>query len=67
MEDTGAGDDVLSAIDEDHQDWYDAAMKAVQEAGVQGTPTVFVNGKKLEGASVGDMATRLEQLIAQAK
>lgn len=67
VEDTGAGDDVLSAIDEDHQDWYDAAMKAVQEAGVQGTPTVFVNGKKLEGASVGDMATRLEQLIAQAK
>jgi protein-disulfide isomerase len=67
VEDTGAGDDVLSAIDEDHQDWYDAAMKAVQQAGVQGTPTVFVNGKKLEAASVGEMATRLEQLIAQAK
>jgi protein-disulfide isomerase len=67
VEDTGAGDDVLAAIDDDHQEWYDAAMQAVQEAGVRATPTVFVNGRKLEGASVGDMATKLEQLIAQTK
>lgn len=66
VEDTGVSDDVVQAAGEDHQQWFDAARKAVDEAGVQGTPTVFVDGKQISGqSSVGQMADQLEQLIAE--
>jgi protein-disulfide isomerase len=67
VEDTGAGEAAVSAIQDDHEAWFTAAMKAAKDAHVQGTPTVLVNGQPLQAPSVGAMATQLEQMIAKGK
>jgi protein-disulfide isomerase len=41
-----------------------AADAAATKAGVDGTPTVYVNGKPLQGSSVSDMADKLEKIVA---
>ncbi len=41
-----------------------AADATATKAGVDGTPTVFVNGKPLEGSSVSDMADNLEKIVS---
>ena len=43
-----------------------AADAAATKAGVSGTPTVYVNGKPLEGSSVSDMADNLEKIVSGA-
>jgi protein-disulfide isomerase len=55
---------VEQAVEDADPAWKDAADKAASAAGVDGTPTVFVNGKKLAGASISDMADNLERMIA---
>lgn len=43
---------------------YEKAMDALaSSAGVDSTPTVYVNGQMLKGASISDMADNLENLI----
>ena len=41
-----------------------AADAAAAKAGVDGTPTVYVNGKPLEGSSISDMADNLEKIVS---
>ena len=41
-----------------------AADAAATKAGVDGTPTVLVDGKALEGSSVSDMADNLEKIVS---
>jgi protein-disulfide isomerase len=66
VKDTGVSDDVVQAAGEDHQAWFQAARQAVEDNGVQGTPTVFVDGKQISGqSSVGQMADQLEKIIAE--
>jgi protein-disulfide isomerase len=55
---------VLGAIKDPNQEFVDAADAVATKAGVEGTPTVFVNGKELQGASVGEMSDNLKKLIA---
>jgi protein-disulfide isomerase len=54
---------VLKAAAQDDPEFVQAAGAAAREAGVQGTPTVLVDGKKLEGASVADMVDNLEKML----
>ena len=48
----------------DDPEFVEAADAAATEAGVEGTPTVLVNGKPLEGSSVSDMADNLEKIVS---
>lgn len=48
------------------QSWVDAADAAARKAGVKGTPTVFVDGKPLQGTSIGAMADNLQRRINAA-
>ena len=58
---------VLDAVRQaSDQTFVDAADAAAKKAGVTGTPTVFVNGKQLGGASVSDEVSALEKMISQA-
>jgi protein-disulfide isomerase len=54
---------VLDAIKQPDQAFVDAADADAQKAGVQGTPTVFVNGKELQG-SVAELSDQLKKLGA---
>lgn len=56
---------VLDAIGQEDQDFVKAAGAVAQQAGIKGTPTVLVDGKRLEGDSVTAMADRLEEMIAR--
>jgi protein-disulfide isomerase len=55
---------VEKAVEANDPAWKDAADQAATAAGVDSTPTVFVNGKPLAGATVTDMADNLERMIA---
>ena len=58
---------VLAAVEKASDPTFVAAADAAAtKAGVSGTPTVFVNGKELQGTSVSDTADRLEKMISQA-
>ncbi|MET0837607.1 MAG: thioredoxin domain-containing protein [Marmoricola sp.] len=56
-------DDVLAAMREPHQEFVDAADANAREAGIEGTPTVLVDGEKLTGAP-SEMADQLEERLA---
>lgn len=53
------------AIEAGGTEWNTAMAKAASEAGVRSTPTVTVDGKPLEGASITDMINNLETQIAK--
>jgi protein-disulfide isomerase len=55
---------VQKAVEASDPAWKDAADKAATRAGVGATPTIFVNGKQLSGATVTAMADNLERMIA---
>ena len=66
-EDAGVTDaKVLDAIKAGtvDQEFVDAADATAQQAGVQGTPTVTLDGKPLEGGSISAMVDDLERAIA---
>ena len=64
--DAGVQDEqALSAMQQDNQAFVDQADQDARKAGVKGTPTVFVDGKELPGASISDMADNLERILAQ--
>lgn len=54
---------VLEAAAEDDPEFVEAAGEAARDAGVEGTPTVTVDGEKLEGASIADMVDNLEAIL----
>ncbi|GAB3249798.1 thioredoxin domain-containing protein [Alteromonas gracilis] len=45
--------------------WLEAARTAATDAGIQGTPTVFMDGEQLQG-SIQDMADQIERAISDA-
>ncbi len=53
------------AIDSGMTDWSKAASQLAEKDGVQGTPTVVVDGKKVEGGNISELITNLEQLTAK--
>jgi protein-disulfide isomerase len=57
---------VARAIESDDTSWADAADAAARKAGVQGTPTIFVNGDQLQGSSIADMSDNLEAMLGKA-
>ena len=63
----GVDKSVTAKFDTVDQAWVDAANKAAADAKITGTPTILVDGKKLEGATIAEMADNLEKLIAAAK
>jgi protein-disulfide isomerase len=62
-----AGDNakVLDAIKTQDTAFFDAAQKAMTQAGVDSTPTVFVNGKKLPVVAVTQMVKNIETAVEQ--
>jgi protein-disulfide isomerase len=56
---------VQKAVEANDPAWKDAADKAAATAGVTATPTVLVNGKRLSGDTVTEMADNLERMIAK--
>lgn len=50
------------AIESGMTAWNQAARASAEKDGVQGTPTVFLDGKKLEGTSISDMIANLKKL-----
>jgi protein-disulfide isomerase len=52
------------AIEDGKADWSAAAKQAAEEAGVNGTPTVTLDGQPLQGNSISDMIANLEAGIA---
>jgi protein-disulfide isomerase len=55
---------VLAATGQSDGAFVSAADATATKAGVDGTPTVFVNGKQLTGSSVSDIVDNLERTIA---
>lgn len=62
-----AGDnaEVLAAMKTQDTAFFDAAQKAMTDADVQSTPTVFINGKKLPASAVTQMVTDIETAVEQ--
>jgi protein-disulfide isomerase len=62
-----AGDnaEVLDAMKTQDKAFFDAAQKAMDEANVQSTPTVYVNGKQLPVVAVTQMVKDIETAVEQ--
>jgi protein-disulfide isomerase len=56
---------VLEAAAEDDPEFVEAANQAAREAGISGTPTILVDGEKVEGDSIADIADNLEAMLAK--
>lgn len=54
---------VLDAIGPVDKSYVSKVTQAAVGAGVQGTPTILVNGKPLSGSSISDQADQLEEQI----
>ena len=48
------------------QDFVDAADAQAREAGVTGTPTVLLDGRRVEGSSIGAIVDSLERTLADS-
>lgn len=62
-----AGDNakVLDAMKTQDTAFFDAAQKAMTDANITSTPTVFVNGKKLPSEAVNQMVSDIETAVEQ--
>lgn len=58
-------DKALAAMRRDNQAFVDQADHNATKAGVKGTPTVFVDGKEVQGSSISAMADNLERMLAR--
>lgn len=56
---------VLDAIGPVDESYVKQVTQAAVSAGVQGTPTILVDGKPLSGSSISDQADQLEEMIKQ--
>ncbi len=58
-------DDISSCVDDDtYADWVTATTKASSDDDVTGTPTVFVNGTKLDGFAPADVQAAVDEALA---
>lgn len=57
---------VLDAFGTVDKSYVQKVTQAAVAAGVQGTPTILVNGKALSGSSISDQADQLEEMINKA-
>jgi len=57
---------VRGAMQSRDAEFFAAAEKAMTDAGITGTPTVFVNGQQLPASSVPEMVATIEAAVAQA-
>lgn len=65
-EEAGVEDqDVLDAIGEPNAEFVAATTNAAREAGISSTPTVLVDGKEVQGQSITQIVTALEDLLAE--
>lgn len=55
---------VEQGIEDGQEEWAAAARKAAEDAGVQGTPTITLDGQPLQGTSISDMVANLEAQIS---
>ncbi|RNL63166.1 disulfide bond formation protein DsbA [Nocardioides marmoriginsengisoli] len=63
---TKAGGDnaaVRKAMKTQDTAFFAAASQAMTDQGIQGTPTVFVDGKELTGSSIGDLVSQIENAV----
>lgn len=56
---------VENAVNTADPSFENAANAAAKKAKVPGTPTIFVNGKQVNGSSVTDIADKVEAMIAK--
>ncbi len=64
-EEAGVEDqDVLDAIGDQNPAFVAATIATAREAGIRSTPTVLVNGKKVEGQSITQIVSALEALLS---
>jgi protein-disulfide isomerase len=47
------------------QQWVKNGTSQASKAGITATPTVKIDGKSVEGASVADLATQVERAVDQ--
>jgi protein-disulfide isomerase len=62
----GDNGDVRDAMKSQDADFFAAADKAMTDAKINSTPTVFVNGKQLPVTAVADMVSTIEAAVDQA-
>ncbi|MGO4258483.1 thioredoxin domain-containing protein [Marmoricola sp. RAF53] len=60
------GPEIDAALKTTDTAFFAAADQAMQEAQVQGTPTVLVDGKQLTGTSVPDLVSQIETAVTNA-
>ncbi len=60
-------DAARDAIETKDTAFFEAAQQAAMDKKITGTPSVFVNGEELKGASITDLAQKLEAAITEAK
>jgi protein-disulfide isomerase len=59
----GVGQAALDAMKSPDKSLVEAANQTAEDAGVTGTPTVFLNGTKIEGASPQQMVEKIQQAV----
>ncbi len=65
--DSGAkGPEIDAALKTTDTAFFAAADQAVQDAQIQGTPTVFIDGKQVQAASVPDIVAEIEKAVSNA-
>ena len=62
----GDNDAVNEAMGTKDETFFAAAQKAMTDANVTGTPTVFINGQELPQTAVTEMVSRIEAAVDQA-
>lgn len=57
------GTDVDTALTTTDTAFFAAAQKAMDDAQIQGTPTVLINGKQVQGAGVPQLVSQIEKAV----
>lgn len=61
------GPQIDAALKTTDDAFFAAADRAMQEAKIEGTPTVFIDGKQLAAASVTDLVKLIEDAVSNAR
>ena len=65
-EKSGVPSSVTSSFGTENKSFLEAVQTTAQQNKIQSTPTIMVNGKPLEGASIDELVSNLEKQIASA-
>lgn len=60
----GDNAEVAAAAKTTDTEFFDAAAKSANDIGLTGTPTVLINGEKIEGLSIEQMVSTIEDRVA---